>query len=302
MFRGSITAIVTPFRGEAVDWKAFDILVERQIEAGSHGIVVCGTTGESPTLTHQEHMDAIRRAVNVAKGRIPVIAGTGSNATAKTIEMTQQAHKDGADAALIVAPYYNKPTQEGLYAHYKTVAESVNMPLIVYNIPGRCVVDIQNETMARLAEIPNIIGVKDATGDLARPRDLMDRVGSGFIQLSGDDANAIAMLESGGHGCVSVTSNVTPALCAQLQDAWAAGNQKEAGTIHEKLRPLHEALFVETNPSPVKYALKKLGFCTDDVRLPLVPASAHCRNIVDDALQAVGTLSSGQNPARTAHG
>lgn len=290
MFRGSFTAMVTPFQDGDIDWTAFDLLIEQQIEAGSHGIVVCGTTGESPTLTPEEHMAVIRRAVKVVGGRIPVIAGTGSNATAKTIDMTQAALDDGADAALIVAPYYNKPTQEGLYQHYKAIAEAVKIPLIVYNIPGRSVVDISNETMARLAKISNIIGVKDATADLTRPTDLKEKVGPDFIQLSGEDATVIEFLEAGGHGCISVTSNIAPALCAQLHNAWIVGDHDKARSINETLMPLHQALFVEPNPTPAKYVLQALGLCRDEMRLPLIPATQKCRALIDEALAQVGLL------------
>jgi 4-hydroxy-tetrahydrodipicolinate synthase len=297
MFRGSITAIVTPFLNGAVDKPAFDALVERQIESGSHGIVACGTTGESPTLTHVDHSYIVERTVAVVKRRIPVIAGTGSNSTAKTIELTRHAKTAGADAALIVTPYYNKPTQDGLYAHYRAVAEAVDIPIIIYNIPGRCVVDMKTETMAKLAKIPNIVGVKDATSDMSRPAQVARMIGPDFIQLSGEDATVIEFLEGGGHGCISVTANVATTLCAEMHRHWQKGEKKEAKAINDRLMPLHKALFVETSPAPVKYALKAMGLCSDEVRLPLVPASPAARKAADEALEKTGLLASGKRKA-----
>jgi 4-hydroxy-tetrahydrodipicolinate synthase len=302
MFRGSITAIVTPFRNGEIDKKAFDALLERQIEAGTHGIIACGTTGESPVLTHDEHNYIVGRCVSMVKGRVPVIAGTGTNSTAKTIELTKEAKKAGADAALVVTPYYNKPTQDGLYAHYKAVAEAVNIPIIIYNIPGRCVVDMKTETMAKLAKIPNIIGVKDATADMSRPGQVVKMIGPDFIQLSGEDATVIDFLEQGGHGCISVTSNVAPTLCAEMHRHWQKGEKKEAKAINERLMPLHKALFVETSPAPVKYALSALGLCTDEVRLPLVPASPNARKAVDEALEKTGLNAAAGAKAKRSHG
>lgn len=289
-FGGSITAIITPFRGGAIDVTAFDRLIEWQIGQGTTGIVACGTTGESPVLTLEEHHKVIERTIAVVKSRIPVIAGTGSNSTAKTIELTTHARHAGADAALIVTPYYNKPTQDGLYAHYSAIATAVpDLPIIMYNIPGRSVIDMKNETVARLArDHKNIVGLKDATADLARPQKIKQLIGPEFIQLSGEDATVYDYLEQGGHGCISVTSNIAPALCAQLHQAWQRGDKAAAKTINDRLMPLHKALFVETSPAPVKYALSRLGFCTDELRLPLVPASAAARQAVDDALTAVG--------------
>lgn len=297
MFRGSFTAIVTPFLNGAVDKPAFDALVERQIESGSHGIVACGTTGESPVLTHEEHSYIVERTVAVVKRRIPVIAGTGSNSTAKTIELTKHAKKAGADAALIVTPYYNKPTQDGLYAHYKAVAEAVDIPIIIYNIPGRCVVDMKTETMAKLAKLPNIIGVKDATSDMSRPAQVAKMIGPDFCQLSGEDASVIDFLEGGGHGCISVTSNVATTLCAEMHRHWQKGEKKEAKAINDRLMPLHKALFVETSPAPVKYALEALGLCSGEVRLPLVPASPAARKAVDEALEKTGLIAAGKRKA-----
>jgi 4-hydroxy-tetrahydrodipicolinate synthase len=238
----------------------------------------------------------------MVKGRVPVIAGTGTNSTAKTIELTTEAKKAGADAALVVTPYYNKPTQDGLYAHYKAVAEAVNIPIIIYNIPGRCVVDMKTETMARLAKIPNIIGVKDATADMSRPVQVVKMIGPDFVQLSGEDATVIDFLEQGGHGCISVTSNVAPTLCAEMHRHWQKGEKKEAKAINERLMPLHKALFTETSPAPVKYALSALGLCTDEVRLPLVPASGNAREAVDEALEKTGLKTSAGAKAKRSHG
>jgi 4-hydroxy-tetrahydrodipicolinate synthase len=288
MFRGSLTAIATPFRAGEVDKAAFDALLEWQIEAGSHGIVACGTTGESPVLTKEEHIYIVERSVAVVKGRIPVIAGTGSNSTAKTIELTREAQNAGADAALVVTPYYNRPTQDGLYAHYRAVAEAVSLPIIVYNVPSRCAVDLKTETMARLAKIPNIVGIKDASCDLTRPAQLARLAGSDFCQLSGEDITAIEFLEQGGHGCISVTSNVAPTLCAEMHRHWQKGEKDAARAIQQRLMPLHKSLFVETSPAPVKYALSTLGLCTDEVRLPLVAATPAARKAVDDAMAAAG--------------
>lgn len=289
MFKGSITALITPFNLDGtIDWKAFDNFVEWQIDQGTHGVVPCGTTGESPTLSHTEHKQIIKRCVEIVNGRIPVIAGSGSNNTAEALELTQQAKDDGADAALIVTPYYNKPTQEGLYAHYKALNDTVDIPMIIYNIPGRSVVDMSNDTMARLAELPNIVGVKDATADLARPLDLLNKVGDDFCQLSGEDATATGFLAQGGHGCISVASNTAPALCAQQHEAWQAGDLAKMIECRDLLAPLHKGLFVESSPAPVKYAASKLGLTTDVVRLPLLTATPSCRQIIDDALNFAG--------------
>lgn len=284
MFRGSITALITPFRGGAIDWDALDRLIDVQIDQGSHGIVACGTTGESPTLSKEEHKAIVERAVGRVKGRIPLIAGTGTNSTTSTIDLTLHAQKAGADAALIVTPYYNKPTQDGLYAHYKAVHDVTDIPILIYNIPGRCVVDMTVDTMARLAELPRIIGVKDATGDLGRPPLLRQRVGADFCQLSGNDDTALAFLAAGGHGCISVISNIAPALCARMQDAWAAGKIRDAEALRDRMSMLNKALFCESSPAPVKYACAALGLCTDEMRLPMLPASAAARKMVDDAM------------------
>ena len=292
MFHGSITALITPFRDNAIDWPAFERLIENQIEQGSHGVVACGTTGESPTLTKEEHNLIVERTIAVVKGRIPVIAGTGTNSTQSTIESTLHAQHQGADAALIVTPYYNKPTQDGLYAHYKAVHDATSLPIIIYNIPPRCIVDMSVDTMSRLAALPRIVGVKDATADLARPTLLRNRVGPDFCQLSGEDGTALAFLAAGGHGCISVVSNIAPALCAQLQNAWVAGNVKEAEAIRDRLAPLIKALFIETSPAPIKYAASQLGICTDEVRLPMLAATPAARAAVEKALEFAGLTDS----------
>lgn len=270
-FRGSITALITPFRDGKVDEAAFRRLVDWQIAEGTHGLVPVGTTGESPTLSHDEHMRVVALCIEAAKGRVPVIAGAGSNSTAEAVMLTRHAKEAGADAALIVAPYYNKPTQEGLYLHYKTIAEAVDLPIIVYNIPGRSVVDISVETMARLAKLPNIVGVKDATANLARASQQRGAIGNDFILLSGEDGTSLGFMAHGGHGCISVTSNVAPKLCSRFQEACLKGDFAAALAIQDQLMPLHDALFVESSPGPVKYAASLLGLCVPDTRLPLAP-------------------------------
>ena len=288
MIKGSITALITPFKNGDVDWKAFDNLVEWQVEQGSHGLVPCGTTGESPTLSHEEHKHIVKRCIDAVKGRIPVIAGSGSNSTKEAIELTAYAKEAGADAALIVTPYYNKPTADGLYAHYRAIHDAVSLPIFIYNIPGRCVIDMNVDTMARLAELPNIIGVKDSANDLARPVKTRRIIGNDFCQLSGDDITAAAFLAQGGHGCISVVANIAPALCAQMHEAWWAGDLVEVARIRDLLGPLAEDLFCESNPAPVKYAASTLGLCSDEVRLPLIPASKNARAKVDAALAHAG--------------
>ncbi len=291
MFTGSITALITPFSGGEIDWKAFEKLVEWQIENGTDGLVPCGTTGESPTLTHEEHHDVVTRCIKIAAGRVPVIAGTGSNSTREAISLTAHAEKDGANGALVVTPYYNKPSQDGLFAHYKAIHDTTNIPIIIYNIPGRSVIDMSVDTMCKLAELPRIVGVKDATGDLGRPLLIRNRLGDNFCQLSGNDDTATGFLAQGGHGCISVTSNVAPAICAQMQDAWKAGDLATMTKARDALAPLHKALFCETSPGPVKYAASRLGFGTDEVRLPLVPATKAAREAVDAALDYAGLLA-----------
>lgn len=301
-FHGSMTAIITPFDGDELDLPAFDRLVEAQIAGGTHGIIACGTTGESPTLDHHEHALIVERCVQRVKGRIPVIAGTGSNSTRKTVDMTKHAKDAGADAALVVTPYYNKPTQEGLYAHYMTVADSVAIPMFIYNIPGRCVIDMTVETMARLAKHPNIIGVKDATGDIPRVKKIAAACGADFIQLSGEDGLIAAYMEEGGHGCIGVTANIAPHLCAEMHNAWRAGDKKRFHEIADSLMPLHAAMFCETSPAPVKYAATRLGLCAENVRLPLVAASTKAREQVDAAMGALNLLSGKDGPILRAHG
>lgn len=300
MFKGSITALITPFKNGEVDWKAFDNLVEWQIQEGTNALVPCGTTGESPTLSHDEHSSIVKRCVQIAKKRIPVIAGTGSNSTKEAIALTQHAKADGADAALVVTPYYNKPTQDGLYAHYKAIHDASGLPILIYNIPGRCVIDMNVDTMARLAKLPGIVGVKDATGDLARPLEVIQKIGTDFCQLSGDDITAPAFLAQGGVGCISVVSNIAPRLSSQMYEAWFRGDFKTVAEIRDRLAPLAKNLFCESNPGPVKYAASVLGLTTDEVRMPLLAASAKARELVDVALAHAG-LTQGASP-KIAHG
>jgi 4-hydroxy-tetrahydrodipicolinate synthase len=253
-------------------------------------LVPCGTTGESPTLSHAEHKRVVEMCVEAAAGRVPVIAGTGSNSTVEAIELTRHAKQAGADAALIVTPYYNKPTQEGLYQHYKAIHDACDLPIIIYNIPGRSVIDMGIETMSRLAELPNIVGVKDATSDIARISTTRLILGSDFCQLSGEDPTAISVLAHGGHGCISVTANIAPALCAELQSLWSQGDAAGALAIQDKLMPVHIALFLETSPAPVKYALSLVDKCTDEVRLPLVTLKDETKEKVTVAIQSAGLL------------
>jgi len=291
MFKGSLVALITPFRDGKVDADGFQAFVEWQIAEGTHGLVPVGTTGESPTLSHEEHRQVIALCVEAARGRVPVIAGTGSNSTAEAIELTAHAKAAGADAALVVTPYYNKPTQEGLYQHYKAIHDAVELPIIIYNIPGRCVVDMTVETMARLAELPNIVGVKDATNDLARPLRTRTEIGPDFCQLSGEDATVTGFLAQGGHGCISVTGNVAPRLCAKLHVAWQAGDLATMAEIRDRLMPLHQALFCETSPAPVKFGAMLLGKASDEVRLPLVPATTGARDRVRAAMRHAGLIN-----------
>ncbi|MCD6034817.1 MAG: dapA [Rickettsiales bacterium] len=292
LFKGVFTALITPFSNGKVDETAFRKLVEWQIAEGIHGLVPCGTTGESPTLTHDEHNRVIEICVEAAKGRVPVIAGTGSNSTDEAILMTRHAEEVGADAALIVSPYYNKPTQEGIYQHFKAIHNATKLPIIVYNIPGRSVVDIKDETMARLAELPRIVGIKDATGDLARISSLRVLLkGTPFSYLSGEDGTAVSYNAQGGNGCISVTANIAPRQCVELQEATFAGDYAKALVLHEKLVQLHQAMFCETSPSPVKYAASVLGLCAADVRLPLVQPSDAAKARVKDALEQAGIVA-----------
>ncbi|MFZ4762710.1 MAG: 4-hydroxy-tetrahydrodipicolinate synthase [Alphaproteobacteria bacterium] len=291
MFQGSITALITPFRQGELDEKAFQNLVEWQIAQGTSGLVPCGTTGESPTLSHDEHQKVVSLCVEAAAGKVPVIAGTGSNSTEEAISLTRHAKKQGVDAVLLVTPYYNKPTQEGLFQHFKAIHDSVDIPIILYHIPGRSVVEIQVETVIRLAALPNIVGLKDACADLGRPARLVAELGDKFCLLSGEDMTAPAFLAQGGVGCISVTSNVAPRLCADMQEAWRVGDLARFAALRDQLTPLHHALFGETSPAPVKYAASLLGLSTDEVRLPLVAASATARKQVEAALVGAGLLS-----------
>ncbi len=291
-FRGSFPALITPMTEDgAVDEAAMRRFVDWQVEQGSHGLVAVGTTGESPTLTEEEHKAVIELVVDQAGGRVPVIAGTGSNSTAEAIGYTRHAEQAGADAALVVVPYYNKPSQEGLYAHFRAVAEAVSLPVFVYNVPGRTVADISVETLARLAEdCPNIVGVKDATGDLNRPVLTRLAAGEDFIQLSGDDGTALAFNAHGGVGCISVTANVAPALCAEFQTAALSGDLARARKLHERLMPLHMAMFAEPSPGPAKYAASLLGLCAPFVRPPLTEISETARRAVEAAMRNAGLI------------
>jgi 4-hydroxy-tetrahydrodipicolinate synthase len=289
-FRGSITALITPFKDGKVDARAYKKLVEWQIDQGTHGLVPCGTTGESPTLSHDEHKQVVELCIEAAAGRVPVIAGTGSNSTAEAVELTRHAKTAGADGVLVVTPYYNKPTQEGLYLHFKAVNDCADLPILIYNIPGRSVVDMTVDTMARLFKLKNIVGVKDATANLARVSQQRAALGKDFIQLSGEDGTALGFMAHGGHGCISVTANIAPSLCAEFELACLAGNFRLALQLQDRLMPLHEALFVESNPGPVKYAASKLGLCNADTRLPLAPLAPASKQKVDAALNAVGLV------------
>ena len=287
-FQGSITALITPFSNGKVDVGAFRKLVEWQIDQGTHGLVPCGTTGESPTLSHDEHREVVELCIEAASGRVPVIAGTGSNSTAEAVELTLHAKRAGADGVLVVTPYYNKPTQEGLYLHYKAINDCTDIPILIYNIPGRSVVDMTVDTMARLFKLKNIVGVKDATASMARVSQQRAALGKDFVQLSGEDATALGFMAHGGQGCISVTANVAPALCSEFQLACLGGNFKRALELQDRLMPLHDALFVESNPGPVKYAASKLGLCNGETRLPLAPIASASKQKVDEAIAAVG--------------
>ena len=291
MLKGSLVALITPFRDGKVDEKAFQSFVEWQIEQGTEGVVPCGTTGESPTLNHAEHKRVVELCVEVAKGRVPVVAGTGSNSTEEAIDFTRHAKQVGADAALVVTPYYNKPTQEGLYQHYKAITEAVDLPIIIYNIPARCVIDMSVATMARLFELKNIAGVKDATASMVRVSQQRAKLGEDFNQLSGEDATVLGYMAHGGHGCISVTSNVAPRLCAEFHLAWQKGDVATALKLHDKLMPLHTNLFIESNPAPVKYALSLLGKMDEKLRLPMVPVSEPTRAAVRSAMVHAGLIN-----------
>ncbi len=288
--KGSMPALITPFKNGAVDETAFRRLISWQIAEGSHGLVPAGTTGESATLSHEEHRRVIEICIDEAGGRVPVIAGAGSNSTVEAIALSKHAKDAGADAVLSVAPYYNRPTQEGLYRHFAAIAEAVNIPIIVYNIPARSAVEISVETMARLSRIASIIGVKDATANLARPSRERLLCGKGFRHFSGEDATALGYMAHGGHGCISVTANVAPRLCAQFQDACLQGAFAAALALQDRLMPLHDAMFCEASPAPVKYAASLLGISTDEVRLPLVAATESARGRVREAMVSAGLI------------
>jgi 4-hydroxy-tetrahydrodipicolinate synthase len=290
-FRGSFTALVTPFKNGSVDEKAFRDIVDWQISEGTNGLVPVGTTGESPTLSHDEHKQVVEWCIDQADGRVPVIAGSGSNSTAEAIELSRHAEEAGADAVLIVTPYYNKPTQEGLYQHYKAINDAIGIPIIIYNIPGRSIVDMSIETMARLYELKNIAGVKDATANMARVSQQRAAMGPEFNQLSGEDITALGFMVHGGHGCISVTSNVAPRLCAEFQAACLKGNFAAALKLQDKLTPLHINLFVETSPAPIKYAMSLIGKCANTVRLPMVPASEKAQTAVRQAMVHAGLIN-----------
>jgi 4-hydroxy-tetrahydrodipicolinate synthase len=289
--RGSITALVTPFRDGAVDEDAFRGLIAWQIESGTHGLVPVGTTGESPTLSHAEHKRVVEVTIEEAKGRVPVVAGAGSNSTAEAVDFARHAEAAGADAVLVVTPYYNKPTQEGLFQHFKAVNDAIGIPIIIYNIPSRSVIDMSVDTMKRLYELDNIAGVKDATANPARLSQQRRALGEDFLQLSGEDATALAFMAHGGHGCISVTSNVAPKLCSEMQDACLAADYRAALRIQDRLFPLHEAIFVETNPAPIKYALSVIGRTSEEVRLPMVPVGERTREAVRSAMVHAGLIN-----------
>jgi 4-hydroxy-tetrahydrodipicolinate synthase len=290
MFKGSFTALITPFRDGRIDEQAFRRIVEWQISEGTHGLVPAGTTGESPTLSHAEHKRIVELTVEIAGKRVPVIAGAGSNATSEAVDFTRHAAKVGADAVLIVTPYYNKPTQEGLFRHFKAINDAADIPIVIYNIPGRSVIDMTVETMARCFALKNVVGVKDATANLARASQQRAAMGEAFNMLSGEDATALGFMAHGGHGCISVTSNVAPRLCADFQNACLKGDFKTALALQDRLMPLHDALFCESNPGPVKYAASRLGLCEPDTRLPLAPIAEASKRIVDAALARVGLI------------
>ncbi len=285
MFFGSIPAVITPFKNNEVDYNSFVNIIEFLIKNGSNGLVPCGTTGESPTLSHEEHKKIIEETIRVADKRVPVIAGTGSNNTLEAIEYTTHAQENGADAALIVTPYYNKPTQSGLYEHFRIISEKTSLPIIIYNIPGRSIVDMSIDTMIELSKLENIIGVKDATNDLFRPLLTRKKMNRDFCYLSGEDGTALAYLAQGGHGCISVTANIAPKLCSDLHKYWREGDIKKAQEINLKLSSLHNALFIESSPGPVKYAASLLSLCTDEIRLPLTNISEKTKKEVQFCLK-----------------
>jgi 4-hydroxy-tetrahydrodipicolinate synthase len=290
-FRGSFTALVTPFKNGSVDEKAFRDLIDWQIAEGTSGLVPTGTTGESPTLSHDEHKEVVEWCVDQARGRVPVVAGAGSNSTKEAIDLAQHAERAGADAVLVVTPYYNKPTQEGLYQHFKAVNDAIGIPILIYNIPPRSVIDMSVETMAPLYELKNIAGVKDATANMSRVSQQRAAMGEDFNQLSGEDITALGFMAHGGHGCISVTSNVAPRLCAEFQAACLKGDYTAALKLQDKLTPLHINLFAETSPAPIKYALSLIGKCANMLRLPMVPATEKAQLAVRRAMVHAGLIN-----------
>ena len=290
MFKGSIPALITPFKNHDIDFESFQKIINWSINQGSHGFVPCGTTGESPTLSHEEHKKVIEECIRIVDKRVFVIAGTGSNNTTEAIEFTKHAENCGANAALVVTPYYNKPTQNGLYEHFKKISDLTKLPIIIYNIPGRSVVDMSIETMSELSKLDNIIGVKDATNDLFRPLLTKKYIQKSFCYLSGEDGTAVPYLAQGGHGCISVTANVAPQLCSEMHNHWMQRQYDEVFKINLKLAKLHHALFVETSPGPVKYAAELLGICLSDTRLPLTSINDSTKKIVKESMEEAGLL------------
>jgi 4-hydroxy-tetrahydrodipicolinate synthase len=285
MFKGSFTALITPFKDGKFDETSFRSLIDFQLKSGTHGLVPTGTTGESPTLSHEEHIRIVEVCIEQANKKAPVIAGTGSNSTEEAIYLTKHAEKAGADAALVVTPYYNKPSQEGLLQHFTKIANSVDIPIVIYNIPGRSIVDMSNDTMSKLFEVKNIVGVKDATGDIPRVYFTRSEVGNEYNMLSGDDSTTLAFMTYGGHGAISVTSNIAPKLCSDFHSLCMDKNFYEASLINDKLMPLHRALFLESSPGPVKYAASKLDLCSEEVRLPVTKINNDTKKIIDNALR-----------------
>ena len=290
LFHSSYTALLTPFKDNKVDYSSYKELIDFQINNGTHGLVPVGTTGESPTLSHDEHKKLIEVCIEQSNGRVPVIAGAGSNSTSEAVDFVKHACSAGADGLLVVTPYYNKPTQSGLLAHYNELIKHTSKPIIIYDIPGRSVIQMTDETMAKLAQDQFIVGVKDATADLTRPTRLQNIIGDNFIQLSGEDGTALAYLAAGGHGCISVTANIAPNLLSRMHNAWKQGDINTAQEINKKLMPLHDALFCETSPGPLKYAASLLGICSSDARLPIVEIEEDSKLKVKNALKQTGMI------------
>ena len=290
LFHSSYTALLTPFKDNKVDYSSYKELIDFQINNGTHGLVPVGTTGESPTLSHDEHKKLIEVCIEQSNGRVPVIAGAGSNSTSEAVDFVKHACSAGADGLLVVTPYYNKPTQSGLLAHYNELIKHASKPIIIYDIPGRSVIQMTDETMAKLAQDQFIVGVKDATADLTRPTRLQNIIGDNFIQLSGEDGTALAYLAAGGHGCISVTANIAPNLLSRMHNAWKQGDINTAQEINKKLMPLHDALFCETSPGPLKYAASLLGICSSDARLPIVEIEEDSKLKVKNALKQIGMI------------